>query len=366
MGSVKLPMTTYKESGVDVELGNKCSQIMYKACQRTFINRKNRVGEPIKLAGGFSGPIRLKGVGRAILVKNSDGVGTKVDIASFMNRHHTIGFDLLAMICDDAASMGAEPIAVTNTLNVKKLSLPIVKQLARGLVEGAKVAQVAVVGGEIAELGDKINHGYIWDGDVVAISPQAKWHHPQIKPGDHIVGIASDGFRSNGYSLIRKILSENLGPEWYRKDYNRHESWGEVTLKPSRIYTPFLVDCFGTYHQPPSVSIKKVAHITGGGLIHNLGRILPTGLGATIEPLRPHEPMLALQKMGNVPDQEAYRTWNMGVGLCIVTPDQKVLQKCATHNLRAKIIGEVRRGNRIEISNRGYFQKKSVLKYEIN
>ncbi len=359
-------MITYKESGVDVDLGNKCSRIMYKACQRTFINRKDRVGEPIKLAGGFSGPLRLKGIGSAILLKNSDGVGTKVDIASATGKHDTMGFDLLAMICDDAASAGAEPIAVTNTLNVKKLSPSVIKQLAEGLVKGAKAAQVAVVGGEIAELGDKINHGYIWDGDALAISTEAKTLGPKIKPGDLIVGIASDGFRSNGYSLIRKILSENLGPQWYRKDFNHHESWGQVTLKPSRIYTPFLVDCFGAYHNPSSVPIKKAAHITGGGLIHNLSRILPAGLGATIEPLRPHEPMLALQKMGNVPDQEAYRTWNMGVGLCIVTPDQKVLKKAITYNLRAEIIGEVTEENRIEISNRGYFQKKGVLKYELS
>lgn len=359
-------MTTYKESGVDIKLGNKCSQVMYEACKKTFANREGKLGEPIDMPGGFSGPIYIEDLKDAVLLKNSDGVGTKVTIAHGSDKHDTIGFDLLAMVCDDAACLGAEPIAVTNTLNVNSLSLGLIEELAKGLVDAAQVAQVAVVGGEIAELGKKISSGYLWDADVVSIMDRKKWAKAgEIKPGDLIVGVTSDGFRSNGFSLIRRVLHDNLGSNWVNKKFSTRLRWGDITLKPSRIYTPFLVDCFGTYGEPPSVKIMKAAHITGGGIPDNLSRVLPPGLGAEIKPPKPHQPMLILQEMGKISDREAYRTWNMGVGLCIVTNDKTVLKKAAQHNLSAHIMGEVTNRPQIEIMNKGYWQTKGELYYEI-
>jgi phosphoribosylformylglycinamidine cyclo-ligase len=357
-------MTRYEESGVDLELGERCSQVMYEAAVATFKSRAGRFGEPKLERGGFSGPIYIQELRDTYILKNSDGVGTKVEVAQLMGKHDTVAYDLLAMVCDDAAAMGAEPFAVTDTLNVKRLRLELVEQLASGLVKAAEAARVAVVGGEIAARGDQLNTEYIWDADCAAVLEQGKGpKRDAIKPGDRIMALRSAGFRSNGFSLIRKILEERFGERWVDRPYDSKLSWGEVALTPSLIYTPLLVDLFGGYGEEPRAEIKGAAHITGGGVPENLPRILPQGLGAYID-LEPHPPMLRLQELGGVDDREAYRVWNMGAGMVLITNDDKVFELARAHGIEAREVGEVLAEPVIRIRNRGYFQEPKELVYE--
>lgn len=360
-----MPMTTYKDAGVDIDLKDECSRIFYEASLETFKNRKGRFGEPLVERGGFSGPIEIKELRDAILLKNSDGVGTKVEIAEKLNKHDTIAFDLLAMICDDAVAMGAEPFAATDTLNVRALNINTIKQLAAGLVKAAKRARVAIVGGEVAVLGDRIHGEYLWDADVNAILEKKKViNKTLIEAGDFIVALREKGFRSNGFSLIRKVLSKALGSNWVKKPYDNKHSWGEATLTPSIIYTPVIVDAVGGYGEKRRAEIKGIAHITGSGIPGNLPRCLPEGLGAFID-LRPIEMMLKLQEMGKIADREAYQTWNMGAGMLLVCNDKKIYPIAEEHGVEAEEVGEVIAESKIIIKNRAYFQQEAELIYEI-
>lgn len=357
-------MTTYKQVGVDIDLKDRCSEIFYEAALKTFQNRRGRFGEPLIARSAFSGPIYFKELKDAYLLKNSDGVGTKIEVAELMNKHDTIAFDLLAMVCDDAAVMGGEPFALTNTLNVSRLDLGVIEQLAAGLVKAAERARVAVVGGEVAVL-DRLQGLYIWDADVVAILERKKeLKRGAIKPGDHIIGLGEQGFRSNGFTLIRKILRGRFGPRWIEKPYDAKRIWGEVALTPSIIYTPVLVEAIGAYGQQARAKIKGAAHITGGGIGGNLPRCLPEGLGAYVD-IEPLEPMLKLQELGGVDDREAYRVWNMGVGMLIVTNDNAIFQVAKEHNVEAFKAGEVIDEPKIIIENKGFFKKEKQLVYEV-
>jgi phosphoribosylformylglycinamidine cyclo-ligase len=358
-------MAPYRESGVDLDLSGRCSRVLYEAALQTFADRKGRFGEPCVEYGGFSGPVYIPELEDAYLLKNSDGVGTKVEVAEKLGKHDTIAFDLLAMVCDDAAAMGAEPFAVTNTLNVRELNVRIIGQLARGLAEAAGRARVAVVGGELAVLGKRIEGEYIWDADCLAVLERSKaFRKDSIDPGDRIVGLREKGFRSNGFSLIRVILEERYGPDWVHAPYDAKRTWGEVALTPSVIYTPILVDAVGAYGEPPKAKIDGAAHITGGGIPGNLPRCLPKGLGARVS-VEPLEPMVRLQELGDVGDREAYRVWNMGVGMLFITNDDHLFEIAHEHGVEACEVGEVIDEPKIIIENRGAFRRGKELVYEI-
>jgi len=357
-------MTSYKQAGVDMDLKDRCAEIFYEAAVKTFQNRKGRFGEPLIARGGFSGPVYIEELKDAYLLKNSDGVGTKIEVAELMNKHDTIAFDLLAMVCDDAAAVGGEPFALTNTLNVSRLDLKVIEQLAAGLVKAAERARVAVVGGEVAVL-DRVQGLYLWDADVVAILERKKELKREIiKAGDKVIGLRERGFRSNGFSLIRRILKESFGPRWVERSYDAKRSWGEVALTPSMIYTPILVDAVGAYGRKGRAQLKGAAHITGGGIAGNLPRCLPDGLGAYIS-VEPLEPMLKLQELGGVEDREVYRVWNMGVGMLIVTNDDQIFKIAEEYGANAVRAGEVIAEPKIVIKNRGFFRKEKELVYEV-
>jgi phosphoribosylformylglycinamidine cyclo-ligase len=248
---------------------------------------------------------------------------------------------------------------------VSRLNLSTIEQLADGLVKAAQRARVAVVGGEIAVLTDSIRNEYLWDADVVAVLERQKTLQSEtIKPGDKILGLREHGFRSNGFTLLRKILQQQFGVRWTDKPYDNRRSWGEVALTPSLIYTPVIVDAVGAYGQMSRARLKGAAHITGGGIPGNLPRCLPHGLGAYID-VEPLEPMLKLQELGNVKDREAYRVWNMGVGMLIVTNDEEIFEIAQGHAVEAIEAGEVINEPKIVIQNRGLFQKERELVYEI-
>ncbi len=365
--------TTYADSGVNIDLGDDVSKILYNAAKQTWSNRKGRLGEVIVPFDDFTGV-------RAIDVSNLpvgtlmnigfDGVGTKIELAERVKYHRTIAYDLFAMVCDDAVVRGAEPVLVGTVLDVNSLGtsdkpfIEEVRQLAEGYISAAKQANVAVVNGEVAELRSRVggygDFNYNWGAGVVWFAKKDRmFTGREIKEGDYLVGLREEGFRSNGLSLVRKIMKSNHGENWHQVPWKKGNiSLADLALTPSKIYTAAVVDMFGGYDGEPKTEVHGVAHITGGGVPSKLGRVLkPSGLGAIIDsPFEPSEFMEYAQALGNVSDVEAYKTWNMGQGMIIVTPKPKEAIRIASHyGIRAQNIGRVTSEQGIRIENRGAF-----------
>jgi phosphoribosylformylglycinamidine cyclo-ligase len=282
-------------------------------------------------------------MGDFYLLQNDDGVGSKIKIAEQIGKYDTLGYDLIAMVADDAVCMGAETISVTNTLDVDKVNEEKIQPLMEGLKEAALEHKIVIPGGEIAELGNMVN-GYLWNATAVAIVEKNKLIRGEdIQSGDKIIGLRSDGFRSNGFSLVRYILKEKFGEKWASEKYNEDKSWGEATLVPSRIYSSAILDMHGRYKEEAKVNIKGVVHVTGGGIQGNLERILK-GQKADLNNLpEPHEMMKKLIEIGNVSEEEAYKTWNMGVGMILISNDiEKIEEICSNHNIEMQVIGEIK------------------------
>ncbi|MBI4235638.1 phosphoribosylformylglycinamidine cyclo-ligase [Candidatus Peregrinibacteria bacterium] len=338
---MKDSMSTYEASGVNVEMGDKCSAIAYNAAKETFIGRKGMIGQPVVEDGGFTGTLDM---GDYFLVQNDDGVGSKMQVAEMMGKYDTMGTDLLCMVIDDAVCIGAEPISVTNTIDVDKVDEAKIAQLMEGLKEAALKHKVVIPGGEIAEMG-KMCNGYIWNATCVGIVEKNKVINGQnIKIGDKLIGLLSPNFRSNGLSLVRHILSEKFGTNWVNEKYDDNRTWGEVVIEPSKIYASAIMEMHGRYKESAKVELKGVCHITGGGIPGNLPRILKkTGLNYKLTTLpKPPPAMQKLMELGNVSEDEAYKTWNMGVGMILVSDDfEKISAICKNHGIEAQIIGEV-------------------------
>ena len=332
-------MATYEESGVNIELGDKCSSIAYQAAKATFPGRDGMIGAPSVDEGGFSGVLDM---GDFYLLQNDDGVGTKIKIAEQIGKYDTLGYDLIAMVADDAVCMGAETVSITNTLDVNKVNEEKIQALMTGLKEAALEHKIVIPGGEIAELGNMVN-GYLWNATAVAVVEKNKLIRGEdIQSGDKIIGLKSDGFRSNGFSLVRYILKEKFGENWASEKYNEDKSWGEAPLIPSRIYSSAILDMHGRYKEEAKVNLKGVVHVTGGGIQGNLERILK-GRKADLNNLpEPHEMMQKLMEIGNVSEEEAYKTWNMGVVMILLSNDlEKIEEICAKHSIEMQVIGEI-------------------------
>jgi phosphoribosylformylglycinamidine cyclo-ligase len=334
-------MATYEDSGVNIEMGDACSRLAYNAAKATFSARKGMIGEPLVDEGGFSGALDM---GDFYLVQNDDGVGSKIQIAEMIGQYNTLGYDLLAMVTDDAICVGAETISVTNTLDVDKVDPAKIEPLMEGLKEAAIEQKVVVPGGEIAELGNMVN-GYLWNATAVGIVEKSKMiTGANIQSGDKIIGLRSAGIRSNGFSLVRYILKEKFGDDWANEKYDETQTWGQATLTPSVIYSNCILDMHGRYKQPAKLELKGVVHVTGGGIHGNMDRILKkTGTKADLNNLpEPHEVMKKLMELGSVSEDEAYKTWNMGVGMILITNDtDQALEICGQHEIEAQIIGEI-------------------------
>ncbi|MEK7672710.1 MAG: phosphoribosylformylglycinamidine cyclo-ligase [Patescibacteria group bacterium] len=340
-------MATYKDAGVNIDMGDKCSAIAYQAAKGTFPGRKGMIGEPVLDDGGFTGTLDM---GDYFLVQNDDGIGTKMIIAEKMQKYDTMGEDLLCMVVDDAVCVGAEPISVSNTFDVDKVDDKKIEALMAGLQKSALEHKVVIPGGEIAELGEMVN-GYVWNATCVGIVEKHKVITGQnVKVGDKIIGLKSRGFRSNGLSLVRHILKEKFGENWVNEKYDDQRTWGEVTITPSKIYCSAIMEMHGRYKQNAQVELKGVVHITGGGIPGNLPRILKkSGLGANLNNLpEPHDFMKKLMEIGNVSRDEAYETWNMGVGMILISNDvEKIAEICKKHEIGMQVIGEVTQDSQI-------------------
>ena len=366
---------TYKESGVDIDLGDECSKIMYEAARKTWINRKNLIGEVAIPFDDFSGLryVNMSGLKDVGLNINLDGVGTKIEIAERLStrtqsfsHHQGIAYDLFAMICDDAVVRGAEPVLVGSILDVNKLNVDLTANLAEGMIGAAKEARVAVVNGEIAELGDRISgygeYNYNWGAVVVWMANTKRlMTGDDIRPGDTIVSLREYGFRSNGLSLFRNIMTESYGDNWHEEDF-RGENMAKIAARSSKIYSGFIIDVIGGYGSEPKAEVKAIAHITGGGIPGKLGRVLkPSGCGADIsKSFEPPDLMLHCQELGHVDDEEAYRTWNMGNGMMMITDQpEKIIEIAKGHSIQAKIAGEVAHRPGIRIKSKGVYSEKN-------
>jgi phosphoribosylformylglycinamidine cyclo-ligase len=334
------PPSRYKESGVDIQKGDAASAIAYAFAKKTFSNRKGRIGEPRNLEMGFSG---LLDMGDFYLAFNSDGIGSKTKVAQATNIHHTLGYDLVAMVADDCVCVGAEPVALVNTLDMEKVEPSIVEKLMEGLEKAAAEAGIAVVGGEIAELRDQVR-GYQWSASLMGVVEKEKViDGSKIKTGDALVALLTDNFRSNGFSLVRHVLEGSLGPWWHKDKYDEKTTWGEKILAPSKIFSPFVLRLIGRYGESPRVEVHGIAHITGGGLKHNMERILPEGKHLNVFHLPPvPEVMVKVKEMGKISKQEAYQVWNMGIAMVLFSPEPQTILKMAEENgISAQVIGRV-------------------------
>lgn len=373
--------TTYAEAGVHLDLGDAASHLLYSAAKYTWEQRQGRFGEVIIPHDDFSG-VRCIAVGAlpsdTVMGIGFDGIGTKIEVAERLGRWNTLAFDLFAMVCDDAVVQGAEPILVGTILDVRTLGsttaphLDIIAQLAEGYVAAASAARVAVVNGELAECGSRIN-GYgpfncTWSAGVVWFARRSRLlSGTAVRPGDAIVGLAETGCRSNGYSLVRRVLQRQHGEAWHTVPLGPM-TLGEWALQPSCIYTAAVVDMLGGVDGTPQVVLHGVVHVTGGGLPGKLGRLLRRArLGAEITDPLPPGPLLSyLQEHGPVRDYEAYRVWNMGQGMLLVTPQpDAALAVARQHGITAHIIGTVTAQPGIRLYSRGYFcAEERVLHYD--
>jgi phosphoribosylformylglycinamidine cyclo-ligase len=347
-------------SGFNIDLGDACSKTAYNWAKRSFSHRAQKSGSIVSgLDGSFSNLLKF---GKEKIAICSDGIGTKIEVAERLGVYETLGFDLTAMVVDDLAANGFVPTNLSNILDVDRLDPEIVHRLMKGLYLAAKEARIAVTGGEIAELGSRISGfgekmHFNWCATAIGYLP-AKLpaiDGRRIKPGDAVLALHSASFRSNGYSLLRKILTGKFGAGWHQAPYNSQQTWGQVALIPSQIFSSFI----GCLRQN-KIELHGLAHITGGGLVDNFRRILKSsGCGAGLANLPPPPPfMLEAQALGSLTDREAYRYWNMGVGMVLVTPSQNIdailrLQQKLFKKIGCSRVGEITRKATIQVVTKG-------------
>jgi len=330
---------TYRDAGVDIDAGDELVERIKPLVRRT--QRR----EVLAGIGGFGALVELPaGYRHPVLVSGTDGVGTKLRLAIETGRHDTIGIDLVAMCANDVLVQGAEPLFFLDYYATGKLRVAVAEAVVRGIVEGCVQAGAALVGGETAEM-PGMYHGEDYDlaGFCVGVvEKEAIIDGTRVAAGDAIIGLASSGAHSNGYSLIRRLLSSaGATPETLLEGRTLHDR----LLTPTRIYVKALLALMR------ALPVHGLAHITGGGLTDNIPRTLPEGLEAVLERGRWHrDPVFDwLQRAGAIAPEEMYRTFNCGIGMVIIVAAEcasAAQELLAAHGETARVIGEVRRGGR--------------------
>ncbi len=307
------------------------------------------IGVPAHDSDSYAG---LLDMGDHYLVQTTDSTGTKIDLAFAVGNVKTIGSDLLAMVADDAVCVGAEVIAVSNCLDVPKVEPDVVDALLSGLAEACMRERIVIPAGEIAEVPGAVTRA-VWSATAIGIvAKENVIDTGRIAAGDAIIALREHGARSNGFSLIRKILAEKFGQDWHREKIAR------ALLTPSSVYHRAVLGLIGGYGEKREVDVRGIAHITGGGIPSKLRRILRrSGLGAHLHSLWPAPPsLLDIMSFGNVTTEEAYRTWNMGNGMLLVVAQPDVSGALSTFEntaIEAKIAGEIRAKPDIMIEHMG-------------
>jgi phosphoribosylformylglycinamidine cyclo-ligase len=345
----------YKDAGVDMAKGAEFADSIYELMQRTFTERV------IENRGGFAGLFSLdygrkllrRNYRNPVLVTSTDGVGTKLKLAFMTGRHDTVGIDLVAMCVNDILVVGAEPLFFLDYMATSKLDPEALLQAGRGIAEGCRQADCALLGGETAEMPDFYAPGeYDMAGFVVGVAERRKLlDGSKIRPGDIVIGLPSSGLHSNGYSLVRKLLfeQEKMKPGDDLSAFGIGRTVADELLEPTRIYVRSVRSVLRDYRVKQVV--RGMAHITGGGLVENVPRILPPGCAVEIHADRWQRPKIfdVLQKLAGLSDLEMYTTFNMGIGFVMVVAPyyvESVLRKLSRQGERPLAIGRVIKGNR--------------------
>lgn len=306
-------MLTYKESGVDIDEGNRAVDLIKGKIKGTYDG--NVVGD----LGNFSGLYSLKdfvGMKEPVLLASTDGVGTKLKIAQMMDKHDTVGIDLVAMCVNDLICQGAKPLFFLDYIALGKLVPEHIEKIVGGIADGCKMSGCALIGGETAEMpGMYGEDDYDLAGFSVGIADKEKIvSGNNVKSGDVLVGISSSGVHSNGFSFIRKIFLEtyNYKMEQYVEELGM--TVGEALLTPTKIYVKLALDVLAKH------DIKAIAHITGGGLIENITRVIPKGLGLDINKKSWEKPPIfkMIEGFNAVDERELHKSFNMGIGLVLI------------------------------------------------
>lgn len=347
------PGLTYREAGVDIDAGNEFTAEIARHLKSTF------GPQVIDNEGGFAGLYSIPGsvslfamrCRNPVLVAGADGVGTKLRVAQMADRHDTVGIDLVAMCVNDIVVQGALPLFFLDYLATGKLEPRVSVDIVKGVAEGCRQADCALLGGETAEMPGFYGPGeYDLAGFAVGMVERARLidGRKRTQPGDVVLGIASAGIHSNGYSLVRRLFFDQ---EKMRLDQSVPElgcALGDELLKPTRIYVGSLRSVLGHYRVKGVV--HAVAHITGGGLLENVPRVLGKRCVARIEKGSwPRPPIFELiQRLGAVAEAEMFRVFNMGVGMVLVVSPyyaDAIRRRIEDHGDRVTVIGEVIRGD---------------------
>jgi phosphoribosylformylglycinamidine cyclo-ligase len=332
-------MTDYRQAGVDIEAGYRSVELMKKYVKETV--RPEVLGG----LGGFSGAFSIKnfmGMKEPTLVSGTDGVGTKLKLAFILDKHDTVGIDCVAMCVNDIACAGGEPLFFLDYIACGKNYPEKIATIVKGVAEGCKMSGAALIGGETAEMpGFYPEDEYDLAGFAVGIVDKENMiDGSAIKSGDVLIGIASSGVHSNGFSLVRKVFPMN------EKSLNRYfeslgSSLGEALIQPTKIYVKAIRSV-----KDAGVNIKGCSHITGGGFYENIPRSVPEGLCAKIDKSKVRIPGIfeLIMKRGDIPERDMFNTFNMGIGMDIIVKADdadtalEILKECGEE---AYIIGEV-------------------------
>jgi phosphoribosylformylglycinamidine cyclo-ligase len=326
---------TYKDAGVDIDRGNALVERIKPLARAT-----QRVGVLGGL-GGFGALFSLPATGykNPVLVSSTDGVGTKLRLAIDLNCHDDIGIDLVAMCANDVIVQGAEPLFFLDYFATGKLDVETATRVITGIARGCDQAGAALVGGETAEMPDMYKPGDydLAGGCVGVVEADRVIDGSRVAVGDTVIGVESSGPHSNGYSLIRKIVDRSRADLAGEFD---GRTLGSTLLQPTRIYVKPVLDVLATH------PVSALAHITGGGLLENLPRVLPSGTQAVLSRSTWKRPLIFdwLQDQGAVPEEEMLRTFNCGIGMALICPSahaDAIVQKLQTAGEQAAVIGRI-------------------------
>lgn len=333
---------SYKDAGVDITAGYKSVELMKKHVSRTLAFGKT------DSIGGFGGlfELDLEGIKEPVLVSGTDGVGTKLKMAFLTDKHDTVGIDCVAMCVNDIICAGAKPLYFLDYIAVGKNYPEKIEKIVSGVAEGCVQSECALIGGETAEMpGFYDQDEYDMAGFAVGVVDKSKiLNKTDVSAGDVIIGLASSGIHSNGYSLVRKIFDvENIDLNKKMPELD-NQSLGELLIEPTKIYVKPILSLL------KKVKVKSIANITGGGFYENIPRALPDNLTAKIN--KNNVPVLPIfklmQSVGNIDERDMYNTFNMGIGMVVIVSKEdegkakKVLEELGE---KAYTLGEVIEGN---------------------
>ncbi len=330
--------TRYSDAGVDIEKGNafvhRIKDVVKSTHQRGVLND----------IGGFSSlfAIDTEKYKQPVIVSSTDGVGTKLAVAKLCGKHNTIGIDLVAMCVNDIVVGGATPLFFLDYFSVGKLDIEVATEVVEGIAEGCRQAKCSLVGGETAEMPGLYQPGdYDLAGFTVGIVERNRIiDGSEIRVGNTIIGLASNGLHSNGFSLVRKVCFDDLQLNVEDSINELGCTLGEELLKPTRIYVQSILNVVKSY------PVKGMVHNTGGGFVDNVPRILPQGCKALIDcNTWDVKPIFSyLEKHGSIPREEMYRTFNMGIGLMLIVDDKHagdIIQRLKALGERCWVIGSI-------------------------